>query len=126
MTAMHHELDELDWRTVADRAPTHVGWSRRNVLRAFGLGAATVVVAATGALSYRVYDTAALDPGSGNAFEPWNRWQEAPGPRAPWPPRSWRPARTTPSRGSSASAPTAIDLFVDRSRSTGAVDPYRA
>ena len=54
--------------------------TRRTVLRALGAGGATVVVAGTGALSYRVFDTAVLDPGSGEAYEPWRQWRDTPGP----------------------------------------------
>lgn len=50
------------------------GWTRRHMLRALGLGGATTVVAGTGGLSYRVYDTAALSPGRGDAYNPWKHW----------------------------------------------------
>ena len=50
--------------------------SRRSVLRAAGLAGATLVVAGTGALSYRVYDQAVLDPDGGRAFDPWRTWRD--------------------------------------------------
>ena len=52
----------------------------RSVLRGLGIGGATAVVAGTALLSYRVYDSAVLDPGSGPAHDPWRRWQDTPGP----------------------------------------------
>ena len=59
--------------------PPPVRVSRRRVLRIVGLGAATLAVAGTGVASYRVFDTAALDPGGGHAYDPWRQWQDAPG-----------------------------------------------
>ena len=55
------------------------GWHRRDVLRLLGVGGATLLVAGTGALSYRVYDTGALSPGRGDAYDPWTQWRDAPG-----------------------------------------------
>lgn len=52
---------------------------RRSVLKAAAAGGATIVVAGTGALSYRAYDTGALEPGRGHAFDPWRRWQDTKG-----------------------------------------------
>lgn len=99
------------------------GVSRRAVLRAFGIGAATVVVAGTGVLSYRVFDTAVLDPGSGRAFEPWQDWQQNPGPMGAVAAAvlAASPHNTQP--WIFGVGPGAIDVFVDTSRTTGTVDP---
>ena len=51
-------------------------WTRRRLLRTLG---ATVIVAGTGAMGYRAYDTAALRPGSGDAYHPWEHWRDDPG-----------------------------------------------
>ena len=62
-----------------DRAPggQPARVSRRRVL---GWAGATAVVAGTGLLSYRAYDTAVLDPGGGPAHAPWRDWRDLPGP----------------------------------------------
>jgi len=54
--------------------------SRRSVLKGIGVGAATVVVAGTGVLSYRVFDNGVLDAGSGKPYDAWSHWRDDPGP----------------------------------------------
>ncbi|WP_433037075.1 Acg family FMN-binding oxidoreductase [Actinomycetospora sp. CA-053990] len=100
-------------------APT--GLSRRQVLGAAG---ATLAVAATGVLSYRAYDGAVLDPGSGPAYAPWTAWRELPGPAglvgaavlaaSPHNTQPWR----------FAVAADAIDVLADPARGTGSIDPF--
>ena len=80
MTTTRNDRNQRETQQAADHSAARTGWSRRHVLRAFGLGAATVVVAGTGLLSYRVFDTAVLDPGGGQAYEPWRHWRDTPGP----------------------------------------------
>jgi hypothetical protein len=95
--------------------------TRRNVLKGIAVGGATVLVAGTGAASYRVFDTRALDPGTGSAYDAWGHWKD-PGPVGmvgaailaanPHNAQAWRFHVTD----------TSIDLFADTSRGTGTVD----
>jgi hypothetical protein len=99
--------------------------SRRSLLRVAGLAGATVVVAGTGALSYRVYDQAILDPDGGPAFEPWRTWRDDPGPLGAVAAAilAANPHNSQPwVFGVSASG---IDVFADASRGTGSIDPFR-
>ena len=99
--------------------------SRRSLLRGVGLAGATLIVAGTGALSYRVYDQAILDPDGGPAFDPWRTWRDDPGPLgavaaailAANPHNSQPWAFAVSARG--------IDVFADPDRGTGTIDPFR-
>jgi nitroreductase len=98
--------------------------SRARFLRRVGLGLGTVAVAGAGALGYRAYDQGVLEVGHGPAYAPWEGWDEGDGLR--------------PLIGAAILAPSPhnaqpwlfgigarrVDLFADRSRSTGAVDPF--
>lgn len=98
-------------------------WSRRDVLGAIGIGGATVAVAGAGVLSYRVYDTAVLNSGGGPAYVPWQAWRETPGPLGAVASAvlAASPHNTQPwAFGVGADA---IDVFLDDTRGTGAVDP---
>lgn len=98
--------------------------TRRAVVRGLGWGGAALAVGATGALGYRTYDTAVLDPAGGPAHEPWRQWREVPGPRgaiaaavlaaSPHNTQPWEFAVTDRS----------IDVFTDPRRHTGSVDPF--
>ena len=100
-------------------------FSRRRALKALTMGSVTVLVAGTGALSYRAFDTGVLKPGTGPAYEGWLNWRTAPGPLGavgaailaanphntqPW---LFRVSERT------------IDVYVDETRGTGALDPLR-
>jgi hypothetical protein len=109
---------------VTTTAPDHDHHvSRRGLLRTVGLGGATVLVAGTGVLSYRVYDSAALNPGSGPAYDPWTQWRDLPGPlgAVACAVLAASPHNTQP--WAFALDGDLIDVYVDRSRTTGAVDP---
>ena len=98
-------------------------WTRRRVLRTVGLGSATVLVAGTGLLSYRVYDNGVLQPGGGTAYDPWAQWRETPGPlgAVACAVLAASPHNTQPwifQLGTDA-----IDVFLDPARTTGSVDP---
>jgi hypothetical protein len=98
--------------------------SRRALLRHAGVAGATLLVAGTGALSYRVYDQAILDPGGGPAFDPWQMWRHDPGPLGavaaailaanPHNSQPWLFRVSTDS----------IDVVADATRSTGTLDPF--
>jgi hypothetical protein len=54
--------------------------SRRSVLHHIGVGTATVVVAAIGVGSYRVFDNGVLDAGDGTPYNAWTNWRNDPTP----------------------------------------------
>jgi nitroreductase len=96
--------------------------SRRTLLKA-GAGAA---LAGTGALAWRAWDQGVFSTGQGPAYEAWNQWDDGP---ADAPQRlvaaailAANPHNTQPWRF--RIAPGVIDLFADRARNIGAIDPY--
>ncbi len=98
--------------------------SRRSVLRGLGVGGATVLVAGTGVVSYRVFDNGVLDAGSGTPYDAWSHWRDDPGPLG------------TVAAAILAANPhniqpwlfhvteTAVDLFTDPSRGIASLDPF--
>lgn len=99
-------------------------FSRRHILKALGVGGASVVVAGTGVLSYRVYDTATLNPGSGQAYDPWRHWRDGPGPLGSVAAAilAANPHNTQPWVFHVTS--DTIDVYVDPARGIGTVDPF--
>jgi nitroreductase len=93
-------------------------------LRRAGLGVGTIVVAGAGALSYRAYDQGVFEIGDGPAYAPWSDWRQHQGlvPLVA--------AATLAANAHNAQAwlfrlaPNRIDLFADRSRTIGSIDPY--
>jgi hypothetical protein len=109
--------------------PTHhpagSSLSRRQLLKVLGTGGATALVAGVGVGSYHVFDTAALNPGSGQAYDPWRHWRDTPGPLGAVAAAvlAANPHNTQP--WLFRVTDTAIDVFVDPARNIGSVDPYR-
>jgi len=60
--------------------PLRADVGRRSLLKGVGLAGITVLVAGTGATSYRVFDNGVLDAGSGTPYEAWDHWNTDPGP----------------------------------------------
>ncbi|MFF5290912.1 Acg family FMN-binding oxidoreductase [Paractinoplanes globisporus] len=120
MTTIPTETRNATEPQPADPEP---GWTRRRMLRALGLGGATVVVAGTGALGYRVYDTAALSPGRGDAYDPWRHWRDTPGLLGAVASAvlAASPHNTQP--WVFGIRDQAVDVFLDGTRNTGTVDP---
>ena len=93
------------------------------MLRASGYAGATVVVAGTGALSYRVWDSAVLDPEHGRAFDPWRHWRDDSGPFGLVAAGilGANPHNTQP--WLFLISDERIEVFADRSRHTALLDP---
>jgi hypothetical protein len=100
--------------------------TRRTLLRRAGLGAATVLVVGAGAVGYRAYDNGVFSTGDGAAYDPWRIWQERRGT-----PLGMVAAAILAANAHNAQAwlfrvsDARIDLFADRARGTGALDPFR-
>jgi nitroreductase len=98
--------------------------SRRAFLRRLGIGAGAVTVVAAGGLTWRIADQGVLAPGSGPAYDAWRARLTGEGPRSlvraailaanAHDTQPWRFRITSTDR---------IDLFADRTRTIGAVDP---
>ena len=99
--------------------------SRRQFLKAVGIGGAVVGVGGLGVASWRATDQGVFAAGSGPAYAAWGEWDQGTGPltlvRAAI--LSANPHNSQPWRFQTTAS--AIDLYVDPSRNTGAMDPYR-
>ena len=92
----------------------HPSFSRRQVLRVAGTAGATMLVAGVGVGGYRVYDTAVLHPGTGQAYDAWLQWDQASGPLGAVGAAilAANPHNTQP--WFFAVSATTVDVFVDR------------
>jgi len=103
---------------------THV--TRRTLLRRAGLAGGTLVVLGAGAMGYRAYDSGVFSVGDGAAYDPWRSWQEHRGT-----PLGMVAAAILAANAHNTQAwlfrvsDSRIDLFADRSRGIGAIDPFR-
>jgi nitroreductase len=99
--------------------------SRRQFLKAAGIGGAVVGVGGLGVLSWRASDQGVFAAGTGGAYAAWGEWDQGSGPttlvRAAV--LAANPHNTQPWRFAIASS--AVDIYVDLARNTGAMDPFR-
>jgi hypothetical protein len=98
--------------------------TRRTMLRRTGLGIATIAVLGTGAVGYRAHDQGLLEAGEGPAYAPWTTWRHGDGLL-----RLVHAAVLAPSPHNAQAwlfslAADHIDVHADRSRRTGAIDPF--
>lgn len=98
--------------------------SRRSVLKRLGLGGATLLVAGSGAVSYRAFDNGVLEAGSGTPYDAWSQWREDPGPVGAVAvailaanPHNTQPWQFDVRAGR-------VDVFADVTRGMPAVDPF--
>ena len=100
--------------------------TRRTLLRRAGVGAAAVLVVGAGATGYRAYDNGVFSAGSGDAYDPWRSWRDHRGT-----PLGMVAAGILAANAHNAQAwifrvsDARIDLYADRTRGTGALDPFR-
>ncbi|MGF1473710.1 MAG: Acg family FMN-binding oxidoreductase [Rubrobacteraceae bacterium] len=97
--------------------------SRRGFLK--GAGAALVLVAGGGV--WRATDQGVFDTGQGPAYEPWENWREASGGGGPFSLVSSAILASNPHNSQPwlfRVEESRIDLFADRQRNIGAMDPF--
>jgi nitroreductase len=99
--------------------------SRRQFLKAAGIGGAVVGVGGLGVLSWRASDQGVFAAGTGEAYAAWREWDLGSGPttlvRAAI--LAANPHNTQPWRFAVSSS--AIDVYIDIARNTGSMDPFR-
>jgi nitroreductase len=99
--------------------------SRRQFLKAAGIGGAAIGIGGLGVASWRASAQGVFGAGSGPAYAAWSDWDQGSGPitlvRAAI--LSANPHNSQPWRF--RISPSAIDMFVDPSRNIGAMDTYR-
>jgi nitroreductase len=99
--------------------------SRRQFLKAAGLGGAVAAVGGLGVVSWRASDQGVFAAGTGGAYAAWRDWDQGSGPttlvRAAI--LAANPHNTQPWRFASSSS--AVDVYIDLARNTGAMDPFR-
>ena len=96
--------------------------SRRGFLHRLGLGAATVFVVADGVVAYRAWDQGVLSEGDGPAFEALEDWQSFQGPEAAVAAAVLAASAHNAQPWAFAISGDRVDVFADRTRTTGAND----
>ena len=104
--------------------PGPQGMTRTAFVRRAGLSLGTAAVAGVAALSYRAYDQGVFQVGQGPAYAPWSDWKQQKGLLA------LVGAATLAANAHNAQAwlfqlsPNRVDVFADRSRNIGSIDPF--
>ena len=121
----HSILIDPDPAANAAVAAQHDGrrTSRRSVVRAAAMGAVTVLVVGTGALSVRVFDSEVLDPDGGQAYDTWRRWRNAQGPLGLVAAATLAASPHNTQPWTFHVTESSIDLFADPARRIDALDP---
>lgn len=96
--------------------------TRRSFLRYLGLGTASLLVLADGALAYRSYDQGVFGAGRGPAFDALDTWKNASGVEALVAAAVLAASAHNTQPWIFAVRDDHIDLYADRSRTTGAND----
>jgi hypothetical protein len=99
--------------------------SQRDLVQVAVVGGFGVVVAGTGPLGYRIYDNAVLDPGNGQAYDPWEHWRDDPSQLGVVSAAilAANPNNTHPWIFELAAS--SIDVYTDATRDVGTVDPFK-
>jgi hypothetical protein len=110
-------------RIPATPEPPAAGLTRRSLLRRGGIAAQTIVVLSAGGIGYRAYDEGVFSTGDGAAYDAWRNWDRARGPMALVAAAILAPSPHNAQAWAFRVSPARIELFADRSRAIGAVDP---
>jgi hypothetical protein len=101
------------------------GLSRGQFLRRAGLSIGTIAVAGAGALGYRAYDQGVLEVGEGPAYKPWSSWNDGGGLLPLVAAATLAPSPHNAQPWLFGVGRKHIDLYADRARNTGAIDPFK-
>lgn len=99
--------------------------TRRQFLKGIGTGAGVVGLGGAGVVGWRASSQGVFEAGQGPAYAAWDEWNRGSGPlvlvRAAL--LAANPHNTQPWRFAISSS--AIDVYIDLARNTGAMDPFR-